>query len=43
MEEQANACTVSELREQFAATDNVVELLVALTQTDSFRFRKAQP
>jgi hypothetical protein len=43
IEEQTNECTRSELREQFAATDNVVELLVALTQTDSFRFRKVQP
>jgi hypothetical protein len=43
LEEKANECTRSQLREQFAANDNVVELLVALTQTDSFRFRKAQP
>jgi hypothetical protein len=43
IEEQTNECTASELREQFAATDNVIELLVSLTQTDSFRFRKVQP
>jgi hypothetical protein len=43
IEEQTNECTAAELREQFAATDNVIELLVALTQTDSFRFRKVQP
>jgi hypothetical protein len=43
IEEQTNECTRSQLREQFAATDNVVELLVALTQTDSFRFRKVLP
>jgi len=43
VEEQANECTRSELREQFAADPNVIELLVALTQTDSFRFRKVQP
>jgi hypothetical protein len=43
VEEQSSECSRSELREQFAANDSVVELLVALTQTDSFRFRKVQP
>ena len=43
VEEETNECTRSKLRAQFDANDNVVELLVALTQTDSFRFRKAQP
>jgi hypothetical protein len=43
VEEQASECSRSELRGQFATNDNVIELLVALTQTDSFRFRKVQP
>lgn len=38
-EESADECTRATLREQFAANDNVQELLVALTQTKSFRFR----
>jgi hypothetical protein len=42
-EEELNECTRFELRRQFASDDNIVELLVALTQTNSFRFRKVQP
>lgn len=42
-EEQRNECARAELLEQFSHDPSVPELLVALTQTDSFRFRKAQP
>jgi Protein of unknown function (DUF1588)/Protein of unknown function (DUF1592)/Protein of unknown function (DUF1585)/Protein of unknown function (DUF1595) len=42
-EEESSECTRSELRTQFSGNENVVELLIALTQTESFRFRKVQP
>lgn len=43
VEEERNECTKAQLRAQFRDDPSVVELLVALTQTDAFRFRKAQP
>lgn len=39
-EEDANECTRATLRDEFARNDSIYELLVALTQTKSFRFRK---
>lgn len=42
-EELRNSCARSQLVELFSENQNVVELLVALTQTESFRFRKVQP
>ena len=40
---EADECTVDHLREVFAEGDgNIRELLLALTQTDAFRFRPAQ-
>ena len=41
-EEEHNDCTRTELQEQFASEQNVPELMIALTQTESFRFRKVQ-
>ena len=42
-EAEVNQCTHSELREAFYANaENVPELLVALTQTESFRYRSVQ-
>lgn len=40
-EEKADACAMAQLQEAFRAADyNVKELLVALTRTDAFRYRK---
>jgi hypothetical protein len=38
-QEEANECTRTTLRDQFSANDDVLELLVNLTQSTSFRFR----
>lgn len=46
IEAERNQCTSSQLFElsaQFSGAPSVPELMVALTQTESFRFRKVQP
>ncbi|HEX2874951.1 MAG TPA: DUF1592 domain-containing protein [Polyangiaceae bacterium] len=39
-EEEANECTRATLRDELARNDSIYELLVALTQSNSFLFRK---
>jgi len=44
VDHDADACTTSALRSEFAAADyGLADLVVALTQSDAFRYRRSEP
>jgi hypothetical protein len=44
VDDDADACTTASLRSEFAAADyGLADLVVALTQSDAFRYRRSEP